>query len=130
MKWVSRDHIRVTVRCWGGPVILVESDLDAHAIGADFKRSDPAMAWRLLRAVYCLYRSRNALFRSAAPAVARWLFESFFLRDIAIMDKMRFRAPHAAERDPLMNAIVRFLYDLPRKTSGTATQPAIPEAKR
>ncbi|HEX2033581.1 MAG TPA: Rieske 2Fe-2S domain-containing protein [Chloroflexota bacterium] len=138
MRRLSGDRIAVTVTCWGGTVVTVESDLGrvrgALLIGllpiaSPDSPGSPATvgahggaAETEIRPIFTAPRTHLPALDAVRLAVSRWLFSKFLERDIGILEGMRFRPRLPLPADEPMGAYLDFLRDLP--PAGQA--PALP----
>jgi phenylpropionate dioxygenase-like ring-hydroxylating dioxygenase large terminal subunit len=92
MKWLSKDHIRVSITCWGGTVFTVESHAGpSHSmlvIGAT-----PVPEGVRLVPVFAMKKSAIPGLTRLRLTVARWLFMRFLEKDMSSLQDMRFKPP-------------------------------------
>src|SRR5206468_1608950 len=111
MRFLSRNHVEVTVTCAGGTMIIIEAT-------AGRQRSYMIVSLRPTRAgvsilpVYAVTRSRIGLHIIHAP-IARVLFTAFLRRDLKVLRGIRFPANYADPLDPTITACYRHLCELP-----------------
>jgi phenylpropionate dioxygenase-like ring-hydroxylating dioxygenase large terminal subunit len=112
MRRISRDHIRVTINCWGGATVTVESDLGRT-------RSALLLAFVPIGdevEVTPVFTSR----RGGVPgvdrlrlAVARFLFSRFIEKDVGVMHGMRFRPRLPLPENGALETFLRWVSGLP-----------------
>ncbi len=118
MKWISRDHIDITITCHGGTVITVESDL-GRTRSALMLCLQPLENQRVrVTPVFGVYRSSFGLLDRMRVGAARWLFSAFLRRDVEIMDKMKFNPDFPQSVDPVLYEFLEFLRQLPAGDTG------------
>lgn len=117
MQWISRDNIGVTITCWGGPVLLAESDL-GRARSALILCLNPVGGKVRVTPIFAAYRSGFPLFDRFRLLMANWLFGRFLHRDVAILNGIRFRPAVSAEEDPVLHAGLAFMRSLPTADTG------------
>ena len=106
---LSGDHIRITVTCFGGSVVTVESDL-GRARGALMLCFRPADEGVEITPVFGAYRGP---FAAARARLARWLYSGFIRKDVAFMDDMRFHPSRGGPFDEVLNEFLEYLRQLP-----------------
>lgn len=87
MRWLSKDHIDVSINCWGGSLLTVESDL-GRVRSALLLGIMPTEQGCEVLPVFFAREGPGAALRTR---IARWLFYGFLRRDIQILQGMRFR---------------------------------------
>lgn len=112
MKWLSGDHIRVEINCWGGSTVTVESDLG---------RTRSALLLAMIPVgdeveVTPVFTSRH----SPVPgvdrmrlAIARFLFTRFIEKDVGVMHGMRFRPRLPLPGNGALETFLRWASTLP-----------------
>lgn len=112
VQWLARDHVRLSVTCWGGAVVAVESDLGRVRSGlllclrpvvdgGDGVEVTP---------VFAVPPGRLADLRVRA---ARALFSGFIRKDVAFMDDMRFQPSGLGPPAHVLQTFLEFLRELP-----------------
>jgi len=111
MRFLSRNHVEVTVTCAGGTMIIIEAT-------AGRQRSYMIVSLRPTRTgvsilpLYAVARSRIGLHRIHAQ-LARILFTAFLRRDLKVLSGIRFPERYADPDDPTITACYRHLCELP-----------------
>lgn len=113
MRRLARDRIAVTMTCWGGTVVMIESDL-GRTRSALLLGLLPGADGVQVRPIFGVYKSKNAGADRLRVAVARWLFSDFLARDVAIMDEMRFNPHPILPHDEVLQRFLHFTAGLPR----------------
>jgi len=113
MKWISRDFIKVSVTCWGGTIVLVESDL-GRTRSALLLSFMPSPEGTTVTPVFAVYKSRIPIFDTLRLRLAAWLFSGFLRRDVAIMNGMRFNPMISEREDPVLYQYLQYIRTLPR----------------
>jgi aminopyrrolnitrin oxygenase len=117
VQWLARDHVRLTVTCFGGTAVAVESDLGPV-------RSSLLLCFRPVieegesvevTPVFAVPRGSLADLR---VRVARALFSGFIRKDVAFMNDMRFHPSAAGPDDPILRTFLEFLRELPADEDG------------
>lgn len=114
IQGLSRDHVRLTVTCFGGTVVAVESDLGrtrsglllclrpvAEGSGGEGVEITP---------IFAVFPGPFAGLRVRA---ARLLYSGFIRKDVAFMDDMRFHPAAAGPSDPVLRTFLSYLRELP-----------------
>jgi phenylpropionate dioxygenase-like ring-hydroxylating dioxygenase large terminal subunit len=113
MRWLSRDRIKVTITCWGGSVITVESDLD-RTRSMLLLSLLPVESGTEVIPIFGVRRTGITAMDNFRVAVARWLFSKFLQRDMAILEGMNF-FPNLTAEDKMIRVYLEFLSNLPSK---------------
>lgn len=127
IQWLSRDHIRITVTCFGGTVITVESDLGRT-------RSVLMLCLRPVEdsveivPVFGAHQSKFGWIDSARVHLARWLYSGFIEKDVAFMDDMRFHPSAGGPFDSVLNEFLEYLCQLPEDLDDVTSSPSIVRA--
>ena len=112
MKALSSDHIRVSITLHGGTLVSVESDLgrarSALLVGL---RPLPQGGVSVLMS-FAAPPGRVPGLTRLRLSVSRWLFTSFLLKDLSVLNGMRFN-PAAAGADPVLRQLLDFAAQLP-----------------
>lgn len=115
VQWLARDHVRLTVTCFGGTVVAVESDLGRVRSGLLLclrpvtGRGEGSEGVEVTP-VFAVPRGRLAGLRVRA---ARALFSGFIRKDVAFMNDMRFQPSTAGPPAPVLHTFLEFLGELP-----------------
>ena len=109
IRWLSRDHVRLTVTCFGGTVVAVESRLGRIRTGL-LLCLHPTPTGVDVTPVYAIPRSRWA---GPGLRIARALYSGFIRKDVAFMDDMRFRRSRSGPADPVLETFLDYLQELP-----------------
>ena len=117
MKWLAHDRIGVAITCWGGPVMLVESDL-GRTRSALILGVQPVSGRAEVMPLFCVYRSGARAWDRVRLRAARWLFQAFLRRDLEFLDGMAFRPPEGPADDPVHHTALTFLAGLPLAGEG------------
>jgi aminopyrrolnitrin oxygenase len=121
IRWLSRDHVRLTVTCFGGTAVAVESGLGGvrSALLLCFL---PIAGGVEVTPVFAVPRGPLAGLRVRA---ARALFSGFIRKDVAFMDDMQFHPSTAGPSDPVLQTFLEYLRELPAdEDGGRADHPA------
>jgi nitrite reductase/ring-hydroxylating ferredoxin subunit len=109
VRALSNDEIRATITSWGGPTLLVESEIGRHraALALCLAPTDGGVE---IVPLFCVAASsRVRALDVARVRIARWLYTSFLTRDVAILDGSRFRPRLASPDDDCLAAFLRFV---------------------
>jgi nitrite reductase/ring-hydroxylating ferredoxin subunit len=112
IRWLSGDDVRLSVTCFGGTVVAVESELGRT-------RSALLLCLRPVREgveivpVFGVRRGAVAAWDALRVHLTRWLFTAFIRKDVAFMDDMRFHASAGGPRDRILGELLDFLRQLP-----------------
>ena len=112
IRRLSRDRIAVTITCWGGTVLTIESDL-GRTRGALLVGLQPDGNATVAQPVVGVRRTGAAPADALRVAVSRWLYSAFLGRDVAILDDMRFRARLPLPEGEPLAAFLDYLHGLP-----------------
>lgn len=112
IRWISKDHIRLTVTCFGGTVIAVESDL-GRTRSALLLCLRPVPEGVEIMPVFGAHRSGLAAWDALRVHLARRLYTGFIRKDVAFMDDMRFHPSAGGPFDPVLSEFLDFLSQLP-----------------
>lgn len=128
IRWISGDRVRLTVTCFGGTVIAVESDL-GRTRSALFLCLRPVPEGVEIVPVFGAHRSGLAAWDALRVHLARRLYTGFIRKDVAFMDDMRFHPSAGGPFDPVLAEFLEFLRQLPG--DGDAQEaPADPASRR
>jgi aminopyrrolnitrin oxygenase len=109
IQWISRDHVRLTVTCYGGTAVAVESDL-GRTRSALLLCLKPLENGVEITPIFAVFPGPFADLRVHA---ARLLYSGFIRKDVAFMDDMRFHPSAAGPADPVLHTFLEFLRELP-----------------
>jgi hypothetical protein len=112
IRRISGDRIRITITCWGGPLLTVESDL-GRIRSSLLLGVMPTATGVDVTPLFALPSSRFRALDRLRLALCRWLFTGFMSRDIAIMEGMVFRPGAALPEDEALLRFLGFLKGLP-----------------
>lgn len=112
MRHLSRNRIAVTITCWGGSVVTVESDL-GRVKSALLLGVLPTAAGVEVTPIFGVKRTGSAPVDTSRVALARWLFGGFLRRDVAILDDLRFRPRLLLPQDEMLRRYLEFVDALP-----------------
>jgi nitrite reductase/ring-hydroxylating ferredoxin subunit len=125
IQWISRDHVRLTITCFGGTAVAVESDLgrtrsalllclkpvsDPRDEGAEGVEITP---------IFAVFPGGPAPLAGLRVHAARLLYSGFIRKDVAFMDDMRFHPGAAGPVDPVLQSFLGFLRELPEEPAGS-----------
>lgn len=105
MQWLSGDRIRVEFTCFGGPLLLIRSDLGTVrssllvGLQPDGQRCG----------VQLLFGSQGG---RLAGALCRWLYTEFLRRDLAVLEGARFQPYTGRSCDGPLGVFARYLEEL------------------
>lgn len=109
IRWLARDHVRLTVTCSGGTVVAVESDLGRiHSSLLLCLR--PVSEGVEVTPVFAVPGGPLARLRVRA---AQALFSGFIRKDVAFMDDMQFHPSAEGPSDPILRTFLEYLRELP-----------------
>lgn len=118
-KWLSRDHIRVTIVSWGGPLLTIESDLGRtrsalllsfHPVGDEVD----------VTAIFTVRRTGLGALDAIRARVGKALFTRFIVQDVEVVRDIRFRPRFPLHGNSVMEGCLRFLSALPGEESAPA----------
>jgi hypothetical protein len=118
IRWLSGDDVRLTVTCFGGTVVAVESELGrTRSVLLLCLRPVPEGAERAegveIVPVFGVHRGGLAAWDALRVHLARRLFTAFIRKDVAFMDDMRFHASAGGPRDRVLGEFLEYLRQLP-----------------
>ena len=117
MQRLSRDHIRVTINCWSGTTVTVESDL-GRTRSALLLAFVPVGDEVEVTPVFTSGRGGVPGLDRARLAVARFLFGRFIEKDVGVMHGMRFRPRVPLPGNEALEAFLRWVSTLPGERNG------------
>ncbi|HSF39958.1 MAG TPA: (2Fe-2S)-binding protein, partial [Thermoanaerobaculia bacterium] len=112
VRWISGDRVRLTVTCFGGTVIAVESDL-GRTRSALLLCLRPVPEGVEIVPVFGVHRSGLPAWDALRVHLARRLYTGFIRKDVAFMDDMRFHPSAGGPFDPVLSEFLDFLRQLP-----------------
>lgn len=127
IRWISGDRVRLTVTCFGGTVIAVESDL-GRTRSALLLCLRPIPEGVEIVPVFGAHRSGLAAWDALRVHLARRLYTGFIRKDVAFMDDMRFHPSTGGPFDPVLSEFLDFLRQLPE--DGDAQDEAVVMPRR
>jgi phenylpropionate dioxygenase-like ring-hydroxylating dioxygenase large terminal subunit len=133
MQRISRDHIRVTMNCWGGTTVTVESDL-GRTRSALLLAFVPVGDEVEVTPVFTTRRAGVPGVDRLRLGVARFLFTRFIEKDVEVMQGMRFRPRLPLPGNETLETFLRWVSGLPgervarRDASGQGRVDARPAA--
>lgn len=105
MRWLSRDCIEVEFTCYGGPLLLIRSDLgrarSALLVGLHPQGEDCV--------VQLVFGSRGG---ALAARLCQWLYTAFLRRDLAVLEGARFHPYTGRPCDGPLGHFAHFLESL------------------
>jgi aminopyrrolnitrin oxygenase len=138
IRRISRDHVRLTVTCFGGTVVAVESDL-GRTRSTLLLCLRPVPEGVEITPVFGIRRSGLGAWDALRVRLARRLYTGFIRKDVAFMDDMRFHPSAGGPADPVLDEFLEYLRQLPEETSteegfdetaSTRRRAAVPRARR
>jgi phenylpropionate dioxygenase-like ring-hydroxylating dioxygenase large terminal subunit len=121
---LSGDHIRVTVTCFGGTVITVESDL-GRTRSALMLCLRPVEDQVEIVPVFGVHQGRFGGLDAARVHLARWLYSGFIRKDVAFMDDMRFHPSAGGPFDGVLDNFLEYLRQLPEDVDDVSSSPIL-----
>ncbi len=112
MQRLSGDHIRVTINCWGGTTVTVESDL-GRTRSALLLAFVPVGGEVEVTPVFTTRRGGLPGMARLRLAVARFLFTRFIEKDVQVMQGMRFRPRPPLRGNEALETFLRWASALP-----------------
>jgi len=123
IQWLARDHVRLTVTCFGGTVVAVESDLgrtrSALLLCLKPEPTDPTGESVEITPIFAVFPGP---FAGPRVRAARLLYSGFIRKDVAFMDGMRFHPAAAGPADPVLRTFLNYLRELPAEAEERAAQ--------
>jgi nitrite reductase/ring-hydroxylating ferredoxin subunit len=120
MRWLSRDHIRVTITNWGGSIVTIESDL-GRAKSSLLVSLMPVEGGTEVSLLFGVPRTPLSAADALRLRVSGWLFTKFLQKDIEVLNGMRFTPRLPMPDDEPMGHFLQFLHHLP--AADTAWEP-------
>ena len=124
IQWLSGDHIKITVTCFGGTVITVESDL-GRTRSALMLCLRPVEDGVEIVPVFAAHQGRFDWIDAARVHLARWLYSGFIKKDVAFMDDMRFHPSAGGPFDRVLNEFLEYLCQLPEDVDDVLSSPIL-----
>ena len=112
MRWLSHDRIAVTITCWGGSVITVETDV-GRARSMLLLGLRPVEGGTEVTPVVAVRRTGAGPADRLRVALSQWLFGAFLARDTGVLEGMRFRPRLPLPPDEPLGRFLEFLHGLP-----------------
>ena len=112
VRWLSRDRVVVTVICWGGSVMTVESTL-GRARSTLLLSLMPVPGGTEVIPIVGVRRGRAAVADALRGLVSRWLFLTFLRHDVAILNDMHFAPRLPLQGNEPLQRYLEFLDGLP-----------------
>ncbi|HKV10509.1 MAG TPA: Rieske 2Fe-2S domain-containing protein [Thermoanaerobaculia bacterium] len=129
IRWISGDRVRLTVTCFGGTVIAVESDL-GRTRSALFLCLRPVSEGVEIVPVFGIHRSGLAAWDALRVHLARRLYTGFIRKDVAFMDDMRFHPSAGGPFDSVLSEFLDFLRQLPEDGDAQEISEAVVTPRR
>lgn len=115
MRWLSGNDIRVDVTCFGGAMILVESQIRSRR-GYLMVSLRPTPTGVSILPLFGVARKGSGT-HVIDGRVSAALFMAFLRRDVGALSGIRFPDGYLDNRDATINACYRYLCDLPESAS-------------
>ena len=112
MRWLARDCIRISITCWGGSILTIESDL-GRARSSLLLGFLPTEEGTRVTPVFGMRRTGLAPADALRVSLARWLYSGFLERDISLLDGTRFRPHLLLPYDASLRQYLDFIASLP-----------------
>jgi len=112
MKWLSNDRIVVTIRCWGGTVMTVRSEV-GNRIGRLLVSVKPTVNGALVTPFVGVPKTRLAQLDVVSARFSLWLFTTFLRRDLLPLKNMAFRLEGALQSAGPVADFAAWLLTLP-----------------
>ncbi|HEU0299981.1 MAG TPA: Rieske 2Fe-2S domain-containing protein, partial [Longimicrobium sp.] len=122
MQRLSGDHIRVTINCWSGTTVTVESDL-GRTRSALLLAFVPIGDEVEVTPVFTSRRGGVPGVDGVRLAVARFLFSRFIEKDVGVMHGMRFRPRLPMPGNEALEAFLRWVSVLPGERGSQDSSP-------
>ena len=114
MKQLSGDEIRVSMRCWGGTIITVRSEVGSR-IGRLFLTITPTTRGATVTLFVGVARGP---FDTVAARISLWLFTAFLRRDLVPIHNMNFRIEGALASPGPLSEVANWMLTLPPAAIG------------
>ena len=112
MKWLSNDRIVVTIRCWGGTIMTVRSEV-GNRVGRLLVTAKPTVDGTLVTPFVAVPKARLAPLDVASARFSLWLFTTFLRRDLLPLKNMAFRLEGALQSKGPVADLAAWLLTLP-----------------
>ena len=112
MKWLSNDRILVTIRCWGGTVMTVRSEVGSR-VGRLFVSVTPSPSGAIVTPFVGVPKSGLPPLDALAARFSLWLFTTFLRRDLLSLKNMDFRLEGALQSQGPVANLAAWLLTLP-----------------
>jgi aminopyrrolnitrin oxygenase len=112
MKWLSGDRIHVTIRCWGGTLMTVRSQVGSR-IGRLFVAVTPTARGAVVTPFVGVPGSRSGVLSGVSARLSLWLFTTFLRRDLLPLKNMDFRIEGALRSGGPVADLAAWLLNLP-----------------
>jgi len=89
-KWLSKNEINVTITCWGGTILTVESQV-GRAKTTMFLGIMPGDNSVTATPIFGTQKSRFPGWDWLKVRITAWLFSHFMQKDVSIVEDMRFK---------------------------------------
>jgi hypothetical protein len=114
MRRLSGDRIRVSITCWAGSALTVESDL-GRCQSRLLLTLLPTATGTEVTPFFAVSRSRAGAVDALRAATARWLFGAFLQRDVAVLEGMAFRPRMPVAEDRVLLEFLEYVRELSRE---------------
>jgi nitrite reductase/ring-hydroxylating ferredoxin subunit len=112
MKWLSNDRILVTIRCWGGTVMTVRSEVGSR-IGRLLAAVTPSARGAVVTPFVAVPKSGLSPLDALSARFSLWLFTTFLRRDLLPLKNMDFRLEGALQSPGPVADLAAWLLTLP-----------------
>ena len=112
MKWLSHDRIVVTIRCWGGTIMTVRSEV-GNRVGRLLVSARPTADGTLVTPFVGVPKTRLTLLDVVSARFSLWLFTTFLRRDLLPLQNMAFRLEGALQSAGPVADLAAWLLTLP-----------------
>jgi len=116
MRWISKDHVRATITCWGGTLIGVRSEAGA-VVSRLLLCLTPTPRGVEIMPLFAGPAGRHSIADLAVLHAGRWLFTVFLKRDLVPLDGMDLRIEGALASPGAVGFAARWLVSIPAATS-------------
>jgi nitrite reductase/ring-hydroxylating ferredoxin subunit len=112
VKWLSGDCIRATIRCWGGTVIVVRSEVGALRSRLMLCATPKAGGVEIVP-IFAVPRTGFKALDAVRARTTGWLFTAFLKRDLVPLAGMDLRLAGALQAPGPVGWLTRWLTTLP-----------------
>ncbi len=112
MKWLSNDRIMVTIRCWGGTIMTVRSEV-GRRVGRLLVSVAPTANGALVTPFVAVPKSGVSAVDALSARFSLWLFTTFLRRDLVPLKNMDFRLEGALQSSGPVADLAAWLLTLP-----------------